>query len=141
MFMGNLFYENGEHQCLFWLLESSDFTSALVYLVCRRNYGNLKITANQHSIEIWNDELTIVILLSAAFEKRHYESIKNNLNLHVITFSSFFNSDFNFDIEEIYIKTITTKEWFSEVLKRSKNEEIKRLYQLSNLKISLSTKD
>jgi hypothetical protein len=39
MFMGNLFYENEEHQCLFWLLESSEFTSALVYLVCRRNYG------------------------------------------------------------------------------------------------------
>jgi hypothetical protein len=84
--MGNLFYENREHQCLFWLLESSEFTSALVYLVCRRNYGNLKITANQHSIEIWNDELTIVILLSA-LSKRHYESIKIT-STHVITFSS-----------------------------------------------------
>lgn len=139
--MGNLFYENEEHQCLLWLLESTEFTSALAYLVCRRNYGNLKIIANKHSIEIWNSELTIVILLSAAFEKRHYASIKNNPNLHVITFSSFFNSDFNFDIEEIYIKTISTKEWFSEVLKRSKNEEVKRLYQLSNLKISLTAKD
>jgi hypothetical protein len=25
MFMGNLFYENEEHQCLFWLLESSNY--------------------------------------------------------------------------------------------------------------------
>jgi hypothetical protein len=139
--MGDLFYENEEHQCILWLLESSEFTTALVYLVCRRNYGNLKITANQHSIEIWNDELTIVILLSVAFEKRHYESIKNNPNLHVITFSSFFNSDFNFDINEIYIKTITTKEWFSEIFKSSENEEIKRLYRLNNLKIRLATKD
>jgi hypothetical protein len=139
--MGNLFYENEEHQCLLWLLKSSEFTSALVYLVCRRNYGDLKIIVNQHSIEIWNEELTIVILLSAAFEKRYYESIKNNPNLHIITFSTFFNSDFNFDIKDIYIKTITTKEWFSEVLKRSNNEEIKRLFQLSNLKISLTTKD
>lgn len=138
--MKDLFYENEEHQCLLWLLESSEFTCALVYLVCRRNYGNLKITANQHSIEIWNDEITIVILLSTGFEKRHYESIKNNPNLHVITFSSVFYSDFNFDISEIYIKTISTKEWFSEVLKRSKNEEIKKLYRLSNLKISIVTK-
>lgn len=139
--MGNLFYENEEHQCLLWLLESSEFTSALVYLICRRNYGNLKIKANKHSIEIWNSELTIVILLSTAFEKRYYESIKNMPNLHIITFSTFFITDFNFDIKDIYIKTISTKEWFSEVLKRSKNEEIKRLYQLSNLKISIVNKD
>lgn len=139
--MGNLFYENEEHQCLLWLLESSEFTSALVYLICRRNYGNLKIKANKHLIEIWNSELTIVILLSTAFEKRYYESIKNMPNLHIITFSTFFITDFNFDIKDIYIKTISTKEWFSEVLKRSKNEEIKRLYQLSNLKISIVNKD
>jgi hypothetical protein len=37
----------------------------------------------------------------------------------------FFSSDFNFDIEEIYIKTISTKEWFSEVLKRSKRKRLK----------------
>lgn len=139
--MGNLFYENEEHQCLLWLLENSEFTSALVYLICRRNYGNLKIIANKHSIEIWNSELTIVILLSTAFEKRYYESIKNMPNLHIITFSTFFITDFNLDIKDIYIKTISTKEWFSKVLKRSKNEEIKRLYQLSNLKISLATQN
>lgn len=139
--MDDLFYESEEHQTLLQLLESFEFTSALVYLVCRRNYVNLKITANQHSIEIWNSELTIVILLSTGFEKRHYESLKNNPNLHIITFSIFFITDFNFNIKDIYIKTISTKEWFSEVLKRSKNEEIKRLHQLSNLKISLATKD
>lgn len=134
--MEDLFYEQEEHQRLLWLLQSLEFTSALVYLVCRKNHLNLKITTNKHSIEIWNEKLTIVILLSTAFEKKHYELIKNNTNLHIITFLSFFNNDFNFDISEIYIKIVTTKEWFNEVMKRSKNEEIKRLYQLSNLKIS-----
>jgi hypothetical protein len=70
----------------------------------------LKITANQHSIEIWNDELTIVILLSAGPEKRHYESIKKYKTYMSLRSHQFFSSDFNFDTEEIYIKTISTKD-------------------------------
>ncbi|MBU2062553.1 MAG: hypothetical protein KKH44_11980 [Bacteroidetes bacterium] len=135
--MDNSFYKREEEQTLFWLLQSVEFTSALVYLVCRRNYSNIKITASSHSIEIWNEEFTIVIILSAAFEKRHYQAIRNITNLHIITFSPFFNCDFNFNIDDIYIKTISTNEWLDEVLKRSNNEEVKRINKLIDLKLRI----
>ena len=96
-----------------------------------------KITTSPHSIEIWNEEFTIVIILSAAFEKRHYEAIKNVPNLHVITFSPFFNCDFNFNIDDIYIKTISTNEWLDHFLKRSNNEEVKRINKLIDLKMRI----
>lgn len=135
--MNNSFYKREEEQTLLWLLQSVEFTSALVYLVCRRNYSNIKITASSHSIEIWNEEFTIVIILSAAFEKRHYQAIKNIPNLHIITFSTFFNCDFNFNIDDIYIKIISTNEWLDEVLKRSNNEEVKRINKLIDLKLRI----
>lgn len=135
--MDNSFYKREEEQTLFWLLQSVEFTSALVYLVCRRNYSNIKITTSPHSIEIWNEEFTIVIILSAAFEKRHYEAIKNVPNLHVIIFSPFFNCDFNFNLDDIYIKTISTNEWLDHVLKRSNNEEVKRINKLTALKMKI----
>jgi hypothetical protein len=135
--MDKSFYKREEEQTLFWLLQSVEFTSALVYLVCRRNYSNIKITASPHSIEIWNEDFTIVIILSATFERRHYQAIKNITNLHIITFSPFFNCDFNFNIDDIYIKTISTNEWLDQVLKRSNNEEVKRINKLIDLKLRI----
>ena len=131
--MDDSFYERKEHQTLLWLLKNSEFTEALVYLVCRRKYQNLKVINYIQSIEICNDELTLVILLSVGKVNREYLTIKNNQNLHFITFSDFFLDQSV--LEDIYIKTINLKEWFNEILKYSKNEEFKRLYELSKLKI------
>lgn len=77
----------------------------------------------------------VVIILSVAFNKKEYNSIKNISNLHLISFSLFFNSEFSLDVNDIYIKIISVKEWFDLVLKSSQNDEIKRMYKLSELKM------
>jgi hypothetical protein len=133
--MDDLFYEKEEHQILFWLLSNKEFTTILVYLITRREHQNLQIINYSHSIEIWNDQFTIVILLSVGIQNREYLDIRNNRNLHFITFSGFYTNETIF--KDVYIKIIDLKEWFDEIMKRSKNEEIKRLYELSKLKISM----
>jgi hypothetical protein len=133
--MDDLFYEKKEHQILFWLLSNTEFTTILVYLITRREHQNLKVINYSHAIEIWNDHLTIVILLSVGIQNREYLDIRNNRNLHFITFSGFYADESIF--KDVYIKIIDLKEWFNEIMKRSKNEEIKRLYELSKLKISM----
>ena len=40
--MDHSFYKGEEEQTLLWLLQSVEFTSALVYLICRKNYSNIK---------------------------------------------------------------------------------------------------
>ncbi len=133
--MDDLFYEKKEHQTLFWLLNNTEFTEALVYLVCRKEYQNLKIINYRQSIEIWNDQLTIVILLSVGRKNREYLTSRNSPNTYFITFSNFFSDESVF--EDIYVKIVNLKEWFNEILKRAKNEDIRRLFELSKLKISM----
>jgi hypothetical protein len=134
--MDDSFYERKEHQILFWLLGNSEFTSILVYLITRRAHQNLRVINYSHAIEIWNNELTIVILLSVGAENKEYLHIGTKKNLHFIAFSGFYADESIF--KNIYIKIIDLKEWFNEIMKRSKNEEIKRLYELSKLKISMA---
>lgn len=134
--MDDLFYEKKEHQILFWLLSSTEFTTILVYLITRREHQNLKVINYSHAIEIWNDHLKIVILLSVGIQNSEYLDIRNNQNLHFITFSGFYADESIF--KDVYIKIIDLKEWFNQIMKRSKNEEIKSLYELSKLKINIA---
>jgi hypothetical protein len=75
VFMGNLFYETGKHSFIL-LLESSEFTSALVYLVCRRNYGNLNSQPTLNWDLEWRTNNRYS--LSAAFEKEAMNQCTNS---------------------------------------------------------------
>ena len=60
-----LFYERLEHNELLWTLESNQtICKSLAYMVTFRDYQNLKVTAKQHSIEVFNDELILSIICS-----------------------------------------------------------------------------
>lgn len=133
--MDDAFYEKKEYQILFWLLSNPEFTAILTYLITRKEHQNLQVINYSHSIEIWNDRLTIVILLSVGIKNKDYLNLRQSSNLHFITFSRFYDDECIF--KNVYIKIIDLKDWYNEIMKRSKNEEIKRLSELGKLKISL----
>lgn len=133
--MDELFYERKEYQTLHWLLQSREFTNALAYLVCRREHKNLKVLVSLWSIEIFNEEIKIVILLSVGRVNKRYVVFKDNLDVHFIVFSHLYEDESV--IKDLYIRMICLKEWYNEIIRRSKNEEIRRLYELSNLKIKV----
>ncbi|PWA09805.1 hypothetical protein [Flavobacterium laiguense] len=131
--MDDLFYERKEHQTLFWLLGNAEFTEALVYLVCNREHQNLTVIASRYSIEIWNEQVTVVILLSTGLQNSEYQRIKIKPNLHLVTFSPVFYDEFDFNVLDISI--IDPKKWLNEMMKRPKKEDVERLKELSRLKV------
>jgi len=133
--MDDLFYERKEYQTLHWLLQSPEFINALVYLVCRREYKNSKVLVSLWSIEIFNEDIKIVILLSVGRVNRGYLVFKDDLDVHFIVFSHLFDDESV--IKDLYIRMISLKEWYNVIIRRSRNEEIRRLYELSNLKIKV----
>lgn len=133
--MDDLFYERKEYQTLHWLLQSTEFINALVYLVCRREYKNSKVLVSLWSIEIFNEDIKIVILLSVGRVNKGYRVFKDNLDVHFIVLSHLFEDESV--IKYLYIRMISLRDWYNEILRRSKNEEVRRLYELSNLKIKV----
>jgi Mn-containing catalase len=109
--MNDLFDELKKRKTLFSIIENDEFRAILVYLITRKEHHYLKAAYFNKAIEIWNDEVKIVILFSIGIENRHYLDMKNNQNLHFITFSAIYEDKSVF--KDIYIKIINIKEWLS----------------------------
>jgi hypothetical protein len=134
--MADLVYEIKEHQILHWLLQNDEFVSSLVYLVCGREHENLNMISGLNSIEIFNDEVKVVILLSVGYVNKNYLKIKDVRNVYYIVFSPLFNDESV--LNDLNIIMISLKEWFHLIIRRSKNKDVNdRLQQLSNLKIKV----
>ncbi len=136
--MADLVYEIKEHQTLHWLLQSDEFASSLVYLVCGIQYDNLYVISGLNSIEIFNDELKVVILLSVGYVNKNYLKIKDVRRVYYIIFSPLFK--YESLLNGLDIIMISLKEWFY-LISRSRNEDTNRLHQLSNLKIKVIVED
>ena len=136
--MPDLVYEMKEHQTLHWLLQSNEFASSLVYLVCGIQYDNLYVISGLNSIEIFNDELKVVILFSVGYVNKNYLKIKDVRRVYYIIFSPLFK--YESLLNGLDIIMINLKEWFY-LISRSKNEDANRLHQLSNLKIKVIVED
>lgn len=136
--MADLVYEIKEHQTLHWLLQSDEFASSLVYLVCGIHYDNLYVISGFNSIEIFNDELKVVVLLSVGYVNKNYLKIKDVRRVYYIIFSPLFK--YESLLNGLDIIMISLKEWFY-LISRSKNEDSNRLHQLSNLKIKVIVED
>ena len=133
--MPDLVYEIKEHQTLHWLLQSDEFASFLVHLVCGREHENLNVISGHNSIEIFNDELKVVILLSVGYVNKNYLRIRDVRKVYYIVFSHLYN--FESVLNDLNIVMISLKDWFNLIIRHSKNEDIDRLHQLRNLKIKV----
>lgn len=136
--MFDLVYEIKEHQTLHWLLQSDQFASSLVYLVCGIQYEDLNIISGLNSIEIINEKVKLVILLSVGYVNKNYLKIKDVRPVYYIVFSHLFKDDSL--LTGLDISMINLKEWFY-LISRSKNEDVNRLHQLSKLKIKVIVED
>lgn len=136
--MPDLVYEMKEHQTLHWLLQCNEFASSLVYLVCDIQYDNLYVISGHNSIEIFNDEVKVVILFSVGYVNKNYLKIKDVRRVYYIIFSPLFK--YESLLNGLDIIMISLKEWFY-LISRSKNEDANRLHRLSNLEIKVIVED
>jgi hypothetical protein len=85
--MEALFYESTNYTHLYKLLKIEEFNCSLAYMVDQKKHKKLNVTFKEHSIEVSNDDITIVIILFVGFENDEYEALKGKSNLHLITFN------------------------------------------------------
>ena len=108
-----LFYEKLEHNELLWTLENNQtICTSLAYMTTFKNYENLKVIPKQHSIEIFNDELVLSIILYVGFEINEYIENDNKLNFHMVSFQKITKEMFEFAKFSNEIKFIEPKALF-----------------------------
>ena len=82
-----LFYERLEHNELLWALENNQtICKSLAYMVTFKEHQNFKVIPKQHSIEIFNDELILSIILYVGFEMNEYIENVNKSNFQIVSF-------------------------------------------------------
>lgn len=125
------FYRRIEHNVLLYILRNKEISSALAYMIDFSNHSNFEVTPKEHSIEIFNDDITIVVIIYVGFELEEYENLKNRKNLHIVTFSMAVPEMIEF--KNLNVKYIDTLSLLFMTLSRSENPLGKKLFSLKNL--------
>ena len=108
-----LFYERLEHNELLWTLESNQtICKSLAYMVTFKDYQNLKVIPKQHSIEVFNDEIILSIILYVGFEQKEYIENKRKANFQIVSFKKVTNEMHEFAELKNEIKFIEPKALF-----------------------------
>jgi len=108
-----LFYERLEHNELLWALENNQtICKSLAYMTTFKEYENLKVIAKQHSIEVFNDELILSIILYVGFEQKEYIENKRKTNFQIVSFKKVTNEMHEFAELKNEIKFIEPKALF-----------------------------
>ena len=97
-------YSNFEHCLLFNALKNNDeLKRAIVYSLTFKEFDDLHLTALEHSMLLYNDEIAVYIILYVGFENQEY--LENRLlNSYFISFERTTNSMNEFkDIDVIYL--------------------------------------
>lgn len=97
-------YSNFEHCLLFNALKNNDeLKRAIVYSLIFKEFDDLKLSALEHSMLLYNDEIAVYIILYVGFENQEY--LENRLlNSYFISFERTTNSMNEFkDVDVIYL--------------------------------------
>lgn len=97
-------YSNFEHCLLFNALKNNDeLKRAIVYSLIFKEFDDLKLSALEHSMLLYNDEIAVFIILYVGFENQEY--LENRLlNSYFISFERTTNSMNEFkDVDVIYL--------------------------------------
>ena len=115
-------YSNFEHCLLFNVLkDNNELKKAIAYLLTFNEYENLKVKALNHSIIIFNDEISIFVILYVGFEENEFlENLM--LNSHFISFDRITNSMLEF--KDIEVKFIDKLAILFTAISLSKNETL-----------------
>lgn len=83
-----LLYENLDYCILADLLKRNKLArEALIYLLDFKRRKKLEIKFKKHSIEIFNDDVSVSILMSFGFENSEYLEIKQKNNFYIVCFN------------------------------------------------------
>ena len=108
-----LFYERIEHNELLSALENNQtICKSLAYMTTFKKYENLKVVPKTHSIEIFNDELILSIILYVGFENNEYVENVNKSNFQIVSFQKTTNEMYEFTEFSNVIKFIEPKALF-----------------------------
>lgn len=108
-----LFYERLEHNELLSALENNQtICKSLAYMTTFKKYENLKVVPKTHSIEIFNDELILSIILYVGFENNEYVENVNKSNFQIVSFQKTTNEMYEFTEFSNVIKFIEPKALF-----------------------------
>ncbi len=97
-------YSNFEHCLLFNALKNNDeLKRAIVYSLIFKEFDDLKLSALEHSMLLYNDEIAVYIILYVGFENQEY--LENRLlNSYFISFERTTNRMNEFkDVDVIYL--------------------------------------
>lgn len=97
-------YSNFENCLLFNVLKNNyELKRAIVYSLTFKEFDDLHLTALEHSMLLYNDEIAVYIILYVGFENQEY--LENRLlNSYFISFGRATNSMNEFkDIDVIYL--------------------------------------
>ena len=108
-----LFYERLEHNELLSALQyKQTICKSLPYMTTFKKYENLKVVPKTHSIEIFNDELILSIILYVGFENNEYVENVNKSNFQIVSFQKTTNEMYEFTEFSNVIKFIEPKALF-----------------------------
>lgn len=117
-----LFYQKMNlNQLLKTLKENKKVRESLIYMITFKKIKKLKVLPKKHSIEIFNDEISVSILLYVGFELEEYNELKLKTNYHIVSFNRY-NKLIEFKEFESEIKYINLYSWFYTILSFSKNK-------------------
>jgi hypothetical protein len=119
---------------LLGILQDSEFTEALVYLVNNKHHTGLKVIPQPHSIEISNEEINVSIVLYSGFELNEWLHIKNLPNHHLICLSYVITEMCEF--EDMDIKFMDKLNWLFNIINHSENDLVKNMKRLKDLAIT-----
>lgn len=97
-------YSNFENCLLFNVLKNNyELKRAIVYSLTFKEFDDLHLTALEHSMLLYNDEIAVYIILYVGFENQEY--LENRLlNSYFISFERTTNSLNEFkDVDVIYL--------------------------------------
>ncbi len=127
----DLFYRRIEHNVLLDILRNEEILSALAYMVDFSNHSNFEVIPKDYSIEISNENITIVVIIYVGFESEEYEKLKNRKNLHLVTFSKVVPEMVEF--EKLNVKYIDNLSLLFMTLSITKDHFGKKLFALKNI--------
>ncbi|GGD24423.1 hypothetical protein [Flavobacterium orientale] len=119
----NLFYERMEHNELLWSFETNQtLCKSLAYMTTFKEYDNFKVEPKKHSIEVFNDQITVSLLLYVGFENEEYVANCNLKNFHIVSFQKVTKEMIEFKMFENEIKYINSKALFFTALSFTEND-------------------
>ncbi|HRG18886.1 MAG TPA: hypothetical protein PLP39_07325 [Flavobacterium lutivivi] len=129
-----LIYENLENNILLETLKNNQtICKSLAYMLTFDIYEKLQVQPMKNSITIFNEKITISIILYVGYENEDLVEFKNIKKLHIVSFSKVTKEMHEFEKISNKIKFIEPKALFFTTLSLSNNDFCNDLKTLLNI--------